>query len=536
MKRPALHPTLALLLLVALGCEAKHEHDDEAEGKDVHEHAQDDDDHEGGHDKPAGPAVLRVDRNLLRDLRVTTRAAESRPAGDSVTALGELRVNEDAYAEVGVSLPARVDKVLAAPGDAVKPGQALVELDSPDIGRARAQLQMSAARLELARKAEARRSALASDQIVSQRELEATRAELAEAEAEQRAAQQSVLALGSARGSGSRFVLSSPIAGTVIERNALRGRMVDGSKPLFIIGDLQTLWLVVHAFERDALRMHSARTARTTFPALPGRAFEGKVTRLSSQVDPTSRTIDVRIEIDNPSGELRPGMSGSALVPLGDLRGAVVAVPVEALQRLEQGWCVFLPRPQPGEFEVRPVGRGRELGAEVEVVSGLARARRSSSTARSCSRPRPTSRAAAATSTTTEARHDRTHHPRLLRTAAAHCDLRARGSARRRARLSRAARDVFPDLSAPVFNVIVQNAAMGAEELEAAIAMPLETALAGLPGTRRIRSSTSSASRRSRSSSSPTLTTSARASSSPSACSSSPRSCPRAPSRRCCRA
>src|SRR5687767_15049359 len=50
-------------------------------------------------------------------------------------------------------------------------------------------------------------------------------------------------------------------------------------------------------------------------------------------------------------------------------------------------------------------------------------------------------------------------------------------------------RDVFPDLSAPVFNVIVQNPSMGAEELEVAIAVPLETALAGLPETRRIRSS-----------------------------------------------
>lgn len=359
-----------LLTALALGCEDRHAHEDEAEPKGEHDHAHADG-RERGHAEAGERDVLHVDRNLLRDLRVTTRAAESRPAGDSVTALGELRVNEDAYAEVGSSLPARIDKVLAAPGDQVKPGQPLAELDSPEIGRARAQLAASGARLDLARKTEARRSALAGDRIVSQRELEATRAELVEAEAEQRAAAQALAALGSARGSGSRFVLSAPIAGTVIERHALRGRLASGDEPLFIIGDLRKLWLVVHSFERDALRMHVGSTARVTFPALPGRAFEGTVTRLSSQVDPISRTLDVRIEIDNPGGELRPGMSGSALVPLGDARGAVVAVPVEALQRLEQGWCVFLPKQEPGEFEIRPVGRGRELGAEVEVVSGL---------------------------------------------------------------------------------------------------------------------------------------------------------------------
>jgi cobalt-zinc-cadmium efflux system membrane fusion protein len=363
-----------LLAVLALGCEDRHAHEGEAEPKGEHDHEHEHAEGEGdesGQDKAGRRDVLRIDRNMLRDLRVTTRAAESRPAGDSVTALGELRVNEDAYAEVGSSLPARIDKVLVAPGDRVKAGQALAELDSPEIGRARAQLTASNARLEVARKAEARRSALAGDRIVSQRELEATRAELVEAEAEQSAAQQALAALGSARGSGSRFVLSTPIAGTVIERRALRGRMAGGEEPLFVIGDLQRLWLVVHAFERDALRMRVGSTARVTFPALPGRAFEGTVTRLSSQVDPISRTLDVRIEVDNPGGELRPGMSGSAVVPLGDARGAVVAVPVEALQRLEQGWCVFLPRQEPGEFEVRPVGRGRELGAEVEVVSGL---------------------------------------------------------------------------------------------------------------------------------------------------------------------
>jgi cobalt-zinc-cadmium resistance protein CzcA len=55
--------------------------------------------------------------------------------------------------------------------------------------------------------------------------------------------------------------------------------------------------------------------------------------------------------------------------------------------------------------------------------------------------------------------------------------------------LSQLRRDVFPDLSSPVFNVIVQNAAMGAEELETAVAIPMESSLAGLPNVRRIRSS-----------------------------------------------
>ena len=314
---------------------------------------------------------MRIERSMLRDLRVTTQAAESRPAGDVVTVLGELRVNEDAYAEIGTSIPARVSRVLAAPGDVVAAGQPLVELDSPEVGRARGERLTSGARLALARQTVERRRGLAADQIVPQREIQTAEAELAEAAAENRAALQSLGAVGAIRGSGSRFVLTSPIAGTVIDRTALRGRMVDAQSALFTVGDLSRLWLIVHAFERDALRMRAGATARVTFAALPGQDASGSLARVGSHVDPTSRTIDVRIEIDNPRGVLRPGMSAMALVPIGDDTETVVTVPVDAIQRQPEGWCVFIPRAAEGLFDIRHVGRGRDLGGEVEIVSGL---------------------------------------------------------------------------------------------------------------------------------------------------------------------
>jgi cobalt-zinc-cadmium efflux system membrane fusion protein len=315
--------------------------------------------------------VVRVAPNMLSDLRVTTQAAESRPAGDVATVLGELHVDEDAYAEIGTSLPARVWRVLAAPGDVVTADQPVVELDSADVGTARGARLGAHARLTLARQTLERRRRLVSDQITPQRELEAAEAEVAEADADARAAEQSLGVVGAARGSGARFVLASPIAGTILERTALRGRMVDAERPLLVVGDLRRLWLIVHAFERDAVRMTAGASARVTFAALPGPTTSGSVMRIGSRVDPTSRTIDVRIDVDNPTGVLRPGMAASALIPLGDDAGTIVTVPVEAMQRQPQGWCVFLPRQEPGVFDVRPVRRGRDIGGEVEVVSGL---------------------------------------------------------------------------------------------------------------------------------------------------------------------
>jgi len=320
---------------------------------------------------PEGAHQVRVEREMLRDLRVTTQAAESRPAGDAVTVLGELRVNEEAYAEVGTSIAARVFEVLAAPGDQVRPGQALAVLDSPEVGRARAALLSTRARRDLAQQTAERRRSLLAEQIVPRRELEAAEAELSQSEAEYQSAEDALSALGAQKGTGSRFVLTSPIAGTIIDRAALRGRLVDAEHPLFVVGDLRRLWLMVHAFERDALRVRVGSTALVSFPALPGRTVTGTVTRVGSRVDPASRTIDVRIELPNPSGVFRPGMSASAVVPIGDAQELVVTVPVEALQRQAKGWCVFIPAAEEGLFEIRAVGRGRDLGAEVEIVSGL---------------------------------------------------------------------------------------------------------------------------------------------------------------------
>ena len=173
----------------------------------------------------------------------------------------------------------------------------------------------------------------------------------------------------------STFVLRSPIAGTVIDRSGAQGEMAEPSRPLYRIADLSRLWLTVHAFERDAVRLAPGASARVQFAALPGRTFTGPITNVGRQVEAQSKTVAVRVEIENPDGVLRPGMSATATLPVGEQIAGVLAVPAAALQRLAQGWCVFVPRGE-GTFQIGPVGRGRDLGGKVEILSGLAGGRR----------------------------------------------------------------------------------------------------------------------------------------------------------------
>jgi cobalt-zinc-cadmium efflux system membrane fusion protein len=316
--------------------------------------------------------VLRIKPEMLRDVRVTTAEVEERPGGDGVHLLGELRVNENAYAEVGTPITARVVTVMAAPAQPVAKGQDMALLQSPELGKARAELITAQARLDLAKKTLERKRTLSVEKIVPERDVQEAEANVATSDAEVRAARATLRALGAGDESSdsSQFVLRSPISGTVIERSAWQGQMADPARPLFRVAGMSHLWLTLHAFERDAVRIRMGGTARITFAALPGRSFKGKVTLVGKQVDVDSRTVAVRIEVENAQLALRPGMSATAFVALGKGTERIIAVPTVSLQRLDEDWIVFIPAGS-GSYEIRVVGRGRDLGGEVEIVSGL---------------------------------------------------------------------------------------------------------------------------------------------------------------------
>jgi cobalt-zinc-cadmium efflux system membrane fusion protein len=269
-----------------------------------------------------------------------------------------------------------VTRLLANAGDTVGAGQALAELTSPELGRERAEYLSASARLKLAEAVLDRKRGLATEKIVPLREVQEAESAVGEARAALRASRAAITAFGADPpaddGDGatsSLFVLRSPVAGAVIERTAVMGQMLDPATPAFRIGNLATLWLTVHAFERDAVRIQQGVMARLSFPALPGQDFEGTVTAVGRHVESESRTVAVRIDVNNRNNVLRPGMSATATLPVGS-GGAILTVPVASVQRVRNEWCVFLPK-DPNQFEIRRIGRGRDLGGEVEVLSGL---------------------------------------------------------------------------------------------------------------------------------------------------------------------
>jgi membrane fusion protein, heavy metal efflux system len=344
----------------------------------------------GGEQKKSGPAVepsvgakeeaahlpenvLRIEPVMLRDLRITTTAVEVRAGNENASLVGELRVNEDAYAEVGTPIAGKVSEIRVGLGQRVAQGQTLAILQSTELGKVRGEYVTARARFELAQTTLERKRKLAEQKIAPLREVQEAEAAVKSAEADVRAIQASLRALGSSAddlSEGAQLEICSPLEGTVIDREAIQGQMTDPSKPLFKIANLARLWLTAHAFERDAVRVSAGSVARITFAALPGQTFNGKVTLVGKQVDTDSRTVAVRIEVANHQNILRPGMSATAFVPLGGSAAKILAVPTAAVQRIQEQWYVFLPR-SADTFELRPIGRGRDLGGEVEILSGV---------------------------------------------------------------------------------------------------------------------------------------------------------------------
>ena len=354
--------TLLLLVLMSCGASEREGHD----GHDAHDEApgapEDD-----GHD---APDVLEVSEDLRRDLRISTALVTGRAGQDAITALGELRLVEDAEAILAAPAAARISAVRVRPGDRVTRGQPLIELQSAGVGEARAALLRAEAGLLSAEASLARKRALGAE-VVSQAELEGAEAAQKIAQAEHRAARAALGALGAGEEAdpamSARLVLRAPIDGTVLSRAATVGQVVPAEETLLRLGNLVQLQVEVHAFERDAARLRPGDPAEVELSALPGRLLAATVARVGAEVEVQSRTVPVRLDLAEVA-DLRPGMAATARLPVPGDRVSLMA-PAAALQRSSGGWVVFVP--EEDHFRVRPVGRGRDLGSDVEILSGL---------------------------------------------------------------------------------------------------------------------------------------------------------------------
>jgi len=168
---------------------------------------------------------------------------------------------------------------------------------------------------------------------------------------------------------GKPLELKAPIDGVIINRNTAPGELVSKDKQIYTISDPTDLWVIAEVKERDIGAVKVGQDASFSVLAYPGETFRGKVVRISNQVEAPSRTLEVRVEVNNADGRLKPGMFADVEITTTILQDVIV-VPDTALQTDEENQVVFVAL-DGNKFQKRVVKLGMEPRGRAQVLGGL---------------------------------------------------------------------------------------------------------------------------------------------------------------------
>ena len=334
---------------------------------------------------PGGvPQTLQFPVGSAQLAMIQTQAIPSSPMPLTDALSARVVYDEDVTARIGVGIAGRVISIRAAPGDLVKAGQVLSEIDSPDFGTAFADL--SKAKTEEDRRLQSldRARSLGAGEAISAREFEAAQADYVQAQAETLRAEQRLKTLNPYGHPirGQRVWLSSPINGLVAERTTTPGLEVTPGMPvpLFIVTDPTRLWLLIDLPEKLIGQIRLGGEVAVESDAYPNERFSAKIAQLGQAVDPNTRRVVMRARINNPQRKLLPEMFVRASLLQGV--GTAVRIPNGAL--INRGLYAFVfVETAPGEFTRRAVklqaqgsdfsyvGTGLQGGERVVVTGAL---------------------------------------------------------------------------------------------------------------------------------------------------------------------
>lgn len=331
---------------------------------------------------PLPDVVISINEDTLQRARIRVAPAAV-GAGTSSLRLTAI-VEPNAYRQVVVTpvVGGRVIRVLAELGAAVRQGQSMAQVFSPELSEAQSRYISARAELEAHERELERTEKLAKIGAASAQELERIHAEhtaqrstvdSARSRLQLLGLRPSVIdSLGPGKGVDANVDVPAPIAGVVTERLANVGLNVDPATKLFTVVDMTHVWVVADLYEKDFSRVRIGDPVTVTTTAYPDLQFKGRINYIDPQLNPQTRTAKVRVEVPNPRGELRLGMFTEVRVDTSD-QASVILVPRSAVQTVADRLVVYIANPkQRGQFIEREVRLGEQAGEQREVLSGVA--------------------------------------------------------------------------------------------------------------------------------------------------------------------
>ncbi|MEY4399955.1 MAG: hypothetical protein RLZZ539_1284, partial [Pseudomonadota bacterium] len=300
------------------------------------------------------------------------------PFVEELRVSGRIDFNERFLARIGANVTGRVSEILGVPGQEVTQGEVLAKITSTELTQSQLAYLKARTASQLAEQAANRARILYKEDVIALAELQRREAEAMTAKAELRAANDQLRVQGMDQKSIDRLAKSgviesinnviATIPGQIVERKINRGQVVQPAESLFTIADLSTLWAVAEVPEGNSSLLQKGQKSSVIIPALRNRVIEGVISHVDAIVNPQTRTVVVRMDISNTTGQIRPGMLATMLIDSEPVERLVV--PSSAVIREDNQDYVFI-RSDDDRYRMVAVKAGPEGKGMRAILSGL---------------------------------------------------------------------------------------------------------------------------------------------------------------------
>ncbi len=296
----------------------------------------------------ADPSVVSIDPTVVNNLGVRTAPAQIGPLSRSIETVGYVGYDEDTLRQISTRVDGWIEKLaIESTGDRVKRGQVLFELYSPALVNAqREYLAVLDSRTTALRQASRERLVALGVTVADIDRLDKTR------QVKQ------------------RVRVYAETDGFVAHLGVREGSHVTPATEVMSIAELNRVWVLAEVFERQAAWVQAGQRAEVELDYLPGERWRGTVDYIYPELDPTTRTLKVRLRFENEAEVLRPNMFARVTIYSGDT-APVVHVPREAVIRGGLSDRIVLSLGK-GRFRSQPVELGIESGGQIEIRRGIA--------------------------------------------------------------------------------------------------------------------------------------------------------------------
>lgn len=322
------------------------------------------------------PLVVKASAPVLTHIRI---AAVGRAlVSDTLRVPGRLSFDEQRLARIGATVTGRVMSLDALVGQTVRRGDALARLNSTELSEAQLAFLKARSQLEIDQRADERAHLLLAADVIGSAEVQRREGQYKISSAEVRAAADQLRLLGLSQatidrlGRTGRIEPVSPVRatldGVVVARTVVQGQVVQPADVLFTVADLSHLWAVAEIPEQQAAHVTAGEQVDIEIPALDGETRHGRLIFVSQTINPETRTVLVRTELDNRDGRLKPDML--ATMRISDRPVERLVVPAGAVVREDNRDHVFVTRDD-RQFRLTAVTLGELHNGLRPVLGGL---------------------------------------------------------------------------------------------------------------------------------------------------------------------